>query len=228
MKYYLLPLWILLGAFHSFSQDVIFVNDDAIGNGSGTSWENANRSLLNAISTTQPNSEIWIAEGTYYPGCRNCSPVNRNSTFRLRDGIRLYGGFQGWENDKNERVLVDSTGLYLYQTILSGDIGLPRDTSDNSYHVVRIQGTSSNTFDATLDGLIIESGRATLVNDPLGDNASAIGAGIFSIWTNLTLSHCHIRDNLALKEGGGLTLFKGEVCINNSIFEDNFADAGGG
>ncbi|MCL2131773.1 MAG: gliding motility-associated C-terminal domain-containing protein, partial [Lentimicrobiaceae bacterium] len=80
---------------------------------------------------------------------------NRNNAFTITKGLILYGGFAGWETDISQRQFPDegSNGL----TILSGDIGIPNDSTDNAYHVVFIL-TYHNTV--TLDGFTVTGGKS--------------------------------------------------------------------
>src|SRR5690606_28024344 len=74
----------------------------------------------------------------------------------LKDGVAVYGGFAGTESSLSERQ-TDSLSLYSTNpTILSGDLGVVNDSTDNAYHV--IIATGLNNF--TLDGFSIRDGNA--------------------------------------------------------------------
>jgi hypothetical protein len=62
----------------------------------GCSWGNAYVSLQDALAVAGSGDEIWVATGTYYPdeGMRQVNN-DRNSTFRISDGVSVYGGFLG-------------------------------------------------------------------------------------------------------------------------------------
>lgn len=128
------------------SSDLIFVSAD--GSGSGESWDNP-AALQNAIDmanlyyeSTENSVSIWLKSGTYLAG------DNRSDSFILREGVELYGGFNGSETS------VESRNIETNVTVLSGDIGVIGVNTDNSYHV--LIGSDS----AILDGFTITGGYA--------------------------------------------------------------------
>lgn len=120
-------------------------NVDAPQNGS--SWQYAFDDLQEAIAIAEPGDSIWVAEGTYFPTPYN----NRAFSFYLNPGVKIFGGFEGTETALSQR------DWESHETILSGDIGVPGDSTDNSYHVVYTIGTDST---AILDGFTITRGFA--------------------------------------------------------------------
>jgi hypothetical protein len=150
MKKVLVPaialLWI---ATSCLAQQVIYVKADAQGIGNGLNWANAMPDLQTALAQATYGTEIRIASGMYRP----TNGTSRDSTFSLKNGYRLRGGFAGTGPTP------DIQNPDVYATILSGDIGMPGDSSDNSYSVM----TSSGNMDETtlLEGLILEAGAAT-------------------------------------------------------------------
>ncbi|MDV7402553.1 hypothetical protein RZS08_64625, partial [Arthrospira platensis SPKY1] len=102
---------------------ILYVNDDASGNNDGSSWTDAFNDLQDALALAGSCSgvtEIWVAEGTYYP----TSGADRNISFSMVNGVAIYGGFDGTETQLSERNWVS------HVTTLSGDIGVPGDNSD--------------------------------------------------------------------------------------------------
>ena len=88
-------------------------------------------SLQDGLDRAVRGDEIWMAEGTYYPTSDYGRGIgDRGKHFRLKNGVVIYGGFPntgdpGWfDRDPNQ-----------YETIISGDIGIRDDPSDNCYHV---------------------------------------------------------------------------------------------
>jgi predicted outer membrane repeat protein len=94
----------------------------------------------------------------------------RSDSFIVRPGSGVYGGFAGTETARTQADPV------AHATILSGDIGTVGDASDNSYHVVTMDGTTSaGTISAStvLDGFTIRDGYAN-AQLPL-----SLGAGLY-------------------------------------------------
>ncbi|MFN8397888.1 MAG: choice-of-anchor Q domain-containing protein [Bacteroidia bacterium] len=122
---------------------VLYVNRIATGSNNGTSWANAYRDLQSALAQARINTcidTILIAEGVYKPTSIN----DRYANYELVNGIEIYGGFPGtgnpWFPDRD---------LVLHETVLSGDIGIIGNNSDNSYSVVTGKGslaTAPGTF----------------------------------------------------------------------------------
>ena len=103
------------------------------------------------------------------------------------------------------------------ETILSGDIGIPDDNSDNSYNVVR------GANNATLDGFTITAGNA--------DGSSwghRNGAGMYNSSSSLTVTNCTFASNTADNRGGGMFNGAANLTVTNSTFIGNSATFGGG
>ena len=93
--------------------DIIYVNDDAPGTThDGASWATAYTDLQSALAAATSGKQIWVAAGTYKPSV----PAGRAATFRMIDGVAMYGGFAGYESSLSQR------NWQANVTILSGDI----------------------------------------------------------------------------------------------------------
>jgi len=73
------------------------VNWTAAAGGDGKSWATALNTVQAAIDSASSGEEIWVATGSYSPG------ANINSTFLMKTGLSMYGGFAGDEKSRNER-----------------------------------------------------------------------------------------------------------------------------
>jgi len=142
-----------IGLSFSFAQ-TIYVNAASTGANNGSSWDDAFTSLHEALSMTNSKGEFWVAQGTYYPTGDN----SRSASFELSQ-TKLYGGFNGTET------LLEQRDPSEYKTILSGDIGVLDDESDNSFHIIIVNGST------ILDGFTIADAN----NDSAGDP----GAGLY-------------------------------------------------
>ncbi|MGD1823170.1 MAG: right-handed parallel beta-helix repeat-containing protein [Pleomorphochaeta sp.] len=106
--------------------NIIYVDINASGKNDGSSWENAYNSLVDALKFANPENDIWVAEGTYYP----CETSDTSISFTMKDDVDIYGGFTGIEESLDQRDWV------IHETILSGDIGIRGNSTDNSTKVV--------------------------------------------------------------------------------------------
>ncbi|PZF71024.1 T9SS type A sorting domain-containing protein [Taibaiella soli] len=201
---------LLLNAVLSSAQTIVRVTPLGGGTKDGSSWANAKSadSLQPILRRLGAGNEIWVAAGTYKP-----HHFSRDTSFAISNKLQVYGGFAGTETQRSQRNW--NTNV----TILSGDIGVPNDSTDNSFHVVTFDFNDSTTV---LDGFTIRDGQA----DSNG-NWHYTGGGIrlTSVsFVNPQISNCIIRNNFALKGGGGITAIAfGEVAmrLKNCYFTEN-------
>ena len=187
---------------------VVYVDTDASGSDDGTSWSNARRSLVAALAAANDGDEIWIAAGTYRPD------PGRDSSFVMKPGVAVYGGFVGGETDRTQR----SGNAAL--TVLSGDLGTADVASDNALHVVRcLAGGTYGVFDLTVTG-----GYA----DGAADTVDAAGGGISvgsltgaSVGAVLTIENCRIIGNQAGTSSAIHILSSGKVTVRRCIITGN-------
>lgn len=183
-----------------------YVKWDASGSNSGIGWNNAFTDLQTALKNASEDDEIWVAAGTYYPA----SDDDRYSSFDLVEGVSVYGCFDGSENSLDERDCDNN------ETVLSGDIGIPNEISDNSYHVV------TGADNAVLDGFTISYGNA----DGKTIN-SMFGGGMLNNNTNPEVSNCVFKHNFAVY-GGAMFNFKNRGYVSKSVFKNNRSQKEGG
>jgi hypothetical protein len=131
----------------ALAQNRIYVNSSATGANNGQSWADAFNDLQVALAAAQAGDSVWVAQGTYFP----TNGAVRAVSFEPRSGVRLFGGFAGNEDDPSQR------DWDAHPTVLSGDIGVPGDSTDNSYNVMAFSEAEEGTL---LDGLTFRGGTA--------------------------------------------------------------------
>ncbi len=203
--------------------DRLHVNRLAPPAGDGASWATAHRSLQSALMNATACvdvTEMWVAGGQYAPGPPAAS---RDMTFRMINGLGIYGGFTGVETGRDER---DAQANF---TVLTGDMngddasGPGHATrAENAYHVVTAAGTDPS---AVLDGFIIRSGNADgsffLVRDS--------GGGVFVKSGAPTLANCRFIENASFSRGGGAFCANGSMALfEDCSFEGNRSSFEGG
>jgi hypothetical protein len=193
---FVLPMCVMASGLAA--QSVHHVDLGATGFNDGTSWADAFNEVQTALAAAVAGDEIWVASGTYFP----TSTSDRDVSFALISNVSIYGGFDGIE------LSIDQRDPVLNQTILSGDVGIVGDETDNSYHVVIASGTNTNTI---LDGFTISGGHANgpipLMND--------VGAGVFINQGGPVIVNCIIDSNSALRAGGGV--FSAATVMGNAV-----------
>lgn len=230
----------------NYSNQIIYVDKTASGNGNGTSWTNAMDDLQLALNEATASSQIWVAKGIYYPS--DCD--DRSHSFSLPDGVEIYGGFEGNESSGFDLAQRNFTAN---KTLLSGAIGVPGDSLDNSYNVVIASFVGSTTL---IDGFTVTEGNSTdlagglfggagmqvrnsdlkLKNMVFENNAAQRGAGVANIAYNMDCSpsyfNCDFIGNYSSSRGGAILNF-GAFGAVRSLFDQcdvtsNYALNGGG
>ncbi len=194
------------------SPAVIYVKQNVTGIGSGTSWADAYPDLQTALEKAKTGDQIWVAVGTYNPSSLLDADDPRTATFSIKNNVRLLGGFSGTETDPGQRDLKNNI------TILSGDIGVAGDISDNCYHVVYSYMTDSS---AVLEGFKIAGGNADNVLYP-------DGGGMYNESGSPLITKCIFEYNTAINGGGGIFNISGGSLIEGCIFRFNTSLYGAG
>jgi len=205
----------------------IHVNAHVEGNTqTGATWNTAFRELRDAIAIAASGDTILVAQGTYFP----TDDADREKRFLLKNGVVILGGFNGAECLTSQRDPV------LYETILSGDIGIPGDSTDNSFHVVFTLGADSTTV---LDGFTITRGQAIHPDGGAYFGHLDRGGGLY-VGTIAPLPHANPRIRncrfiLNVGKNGGAMYCDGtadgrsaDPILENCTFEYNRAPSAGG
>jgi predicted outer membrane repeat protein len=166
---------------------------------------------------------------------------DRTATFQLINGVVIKGGYAGFGQPDP-----DARDIDVYETFLSGDIGILGHNSDNSYHVVTGSGCDET---AVLDGFTITAGNAnsgypndagggmrshsgspTVINCSFRSNSALWGGGMENfVGSTPTIVNCTFSENAAtVWEGGGINNNKSSPTVTNCTFSGNSARMGGG
>lgn len=194
---------------------ILYVHSNAPAGGTGESWASAFRDLQDALGAAECSfglvEEIWVTAGTFKP---DRSTGDREATFRMVDGVALYGGFRGGEWHREDRDPAANA------SILSGEIGNPNSRLDNSYHVVTASGTGPTTV---LDGFVVTRGQADAALSP--DNA---GGGLINVAGSPTIARCRFQENRARRGAGMYHTLGAAPTISDAVFVTNFTLSGDG
>jgi hypothetical protein len=189
-----------------------FVDADAPAAGAdGAGWATAYPDLRQALSVAAAGDTIRVGGGTYRP----TAGTDRQASFELKAGVGVLGGYAGYgAADPDARDVAGNA------SVLSGDIGVAGDSSDNSYHVVT--GSGSNTT-AVLDGFTITGGNASDAS-PRTTNGSAGGGMLLTNSFSPSIVDCTFADNRAAALGGGLYVAHALPVLTGCTFVRNVAD----
>lgn len=187
-----------------------YVDDSAVGAGTGESWGDAMTSLQDALlyarsNRVAPAIEIWVAEGTYRPDLGTLQiPGDRLAPFLIAGVVDVHGGFlpgattlAGRDPDANPSILEGelSPGVRARHVVKAGLAGLPSAQNRlEGFHIVRGQREATST----------------------GQRG---GAGLWVENTNLECARCTFSDNESVYQGGAV-LLDASTAGRTAIFED--------
>ncbi len=217
---------------------ILYASPTGIKSGACTSWGTA-CTLAYALKQAVAPAEIWVKMGTHKPTTNDPDP--RNATFKLKNGVALYGGFAGTETARTQRNYKTNV------TILSGDIGVVGDMTDNTYHVVTGSGTDNT---AVLDGVQVkfgyysgggscpgvtcgagmfnDTGSPTVNNVVFDHNRAGIAGGMYNSGSSPILTNVTFSNNVAQYMGGGMeNINSSSPTLTNVTFTANSAYDGG-
>ena len=219
-----------------------FVRKGAPMGGDGLSWETAFRRPEQALVRATNGDEVWLTEGTWTPQRRTDPQDPRSVTFAVPSGVRLRGGFEGWEASADERLLGAAP------TVLSGKLA---GGQGSAYHVVTLgsatalQVAQGMAQASELDQLTVTGGRADTPGHQRGggllaeggflrmtdcvmeDNRAGMGGAAWLAGGTFRLRRCLLRWNDAADKGGALGIQAAVCHVGGSRLVGNSADRGG-
>jgi hypothetical protein len=204
------------GTVVSPAAKTIYVDVGSTGLNTGVSWTDAFASLQSALQAAVDGDTICVAAGVYKP----TPGTNPNIGFALRNSVAVLGGYAGHAGaDPGAR------DIRLYTTVLSGDIGVSGNSSDNSYHVLTARCVD---ISSRLDGVTVTAGMANGINGPDLTNADS-GAGMYNLAASPTIENCTFTANSAVSGGGAIynRIYSSPV-ISGTTFAANSGGTGAG
>jgi parallel beta-helix repeat protein len=229
--------------------NVIYVDEDAVGDNDGTTWANAFTKLQDGLAAASYGKQIWVAEGNYYPD-EGVGHIDANiyDSFNMVEGVDIYGGFAGNETS------LDMRDWIINETILRGDIdkddgnGLTEYDNQNSRHIlyciydVNISGfTIANSYGHKDTSTSLEGGGLCINNSsPIITNCifkKNFRSAIYSTNGHPSIINCEfiyngysVTDYQGMPTSGGaiqLQICKGSI-LKNCKFVNNSAQNRGG
>lgn len=217
--------------------DVVYVDHGADGASDGSTWLDAFDSLQGALDVASFGDQIWMTTGVHRPTrqAERTDPTSttediRDATFWIPRGVQLYGGFRGGEDT------IDQRPESLSHTVLSGDIGVPNDDSDDSYRVVYYRSVHGGGYGASdtdqsvpahLDGILVTSANAdSAVGGGVYATSVAIGSAVYN--SRINFSNCVFIGNSSVGNGGGAYISRWAGAMEDCEFRDNYSQSNGG
>lgn len=230
------------------------------GTGKGTSWKDAMGDIQNAINdlaetatTPGEKGEVWVAAGTYVVNQRIHSDASAPISLLMKNGISVYGAFEGNEKSRSERIKKaknlkpwgwekKSITIIRGQGFKGSDDANWNNTDEawniqnsSSYHVVwfaPLPGEEAFTDEVYLEGFTIEGGKYNETNKD--KYYPDCGAGVYINDPNARMRYCTVRFcNPGMKgttstkpRGGGIYCKNGQT--EGNLVYDCSAYQGGG
>ena len=219
----LLSVTLMLLVFYSvpcFSV-VYHVTTNGNDDNDGLTWETAKLHVQEALDVAQESDEVWVAVGTYV------------ENITLKDGVKLYGGFSGTEDDTTESYSVRL--LDPYATVLDGNhlgsvVTAPRGVTNSTvidgFTIVNGSGTTVDEVNVG-GGIFCKKSSPIIRGNTILENTADAGGGIFCRGGSPMIRDNSISNNEAAI-GGGICFFRSHSRAIHNLIADNISEMGGG
>ncbi|MDR1893139.1 MAG: right-handed parallel beta-helix repeat-containing protein [Spirochaetales bacterium] len=209
--------------------------------GTGLSWADASgdpQRMMDEAAAAKaegaPEALVRVAAGTYKPRYKpnsdgttdyTTSGDDRGSTFILREGVEVRGGYPAGGGDDASRNINPATN----NTILSGDIGTANNNTDNVYQVVlgvNIPAGSGTILDGfTISGGYADGARSSFAGKSIDRTA---GGGMYNDESSPVLTNVILSGNLSAYVGGGMYNKSSSPILTNVTISGNTSNSNGG
>ena len=228
---------------------ILRVAPDGNDGNDGSAWNKAYKNVQAAIDKLAAGGqggEVWVKTGTYQPSVyMSGESTDRSAAFVMKDGVSVYGGFEGNEETRAERDNKKGSmpWQYTYSTVFVGNAyggaatgggKCEYNTADNKWsvtgsnsnHVVWFAQPDGTAFKnvTVLDGVTIKGGSAQETEGTKDNFFGDRGAGVYMAG-NANLTNCVVTENAATGKGGGVYLYGGRII--GSLLYNNEGQQGG-
>lgn len=204
---------------HRATAGVIYVKDNNAASGqNGSSWTLAYADLGPALEQAEPGDSIFVSEGIYEvqqdaPGCLY-------NSFRVPDGINIFGSLLGNENPSYDMSLRDFVSNASY---LSGE---------NDVDAVLVSVATAATNETVIDGFrFVNATRAAVIHRAeftfrnCDFNGFICSGGVVEARESLTaFERCRFRNNHVENWGAVLYLSSGSTALEACRIDSNSSD----
>ena len=198
-------LFFLLTGLSPVFATTLYVKENGTGTGTN-SWDNASSDLQAIINAASSGDEVWVAGGTYQPAS--------GTSFQLKEGVKIYGGFAGNETNRSDRNL---TLLKNKTTLLGNGASVIRNEN--------LQLTSASVLDGfNIIGGSVSAGIVNVYSSPMLVNLIISGnseGGVMNENSSPTLMRCTITNNSSTTYPGGITNLSSSPIVTNCVIARN-------
>lgn len=229
---------------------VWYVKSDGDDSRDGTSWSRAVASIQLALDRAAAGDAVWIAGGDYDATTWRLveAEAEWELSFRLRDGVDIFGGFAGSESSPDERALAAAVAdaeprawdfatpsvltipAHASGSVLKADV----DTFSRETVIDGVVICGGLAIGGGLDGFgggALLPGKAVLRRSVISGNWARFGGGVAMLGDSV-LQQCLVTANEVLPDGwggvgGGVYAVDDQAQIDNCLIADNaVADRG--